>query len=316
MQFFILFLFFYLINKKILKRDQIIKIFLSSVILQAIIATIQFLTQHSVGLYLLGEPHLNSEIANIARTNIFSFTVIRPYGTFSHPNILSFFLVTSIFLSFLLKDKKIYIFPYLLFVLLLTLSRVNITVFLLTFLSLLFTRSFKFKKSYLLVFLAIMIPSLFILMKRFHEIFFDFSFQERLIGIKNAVKLFFTNPYGVGINQSTLFLDNVSEISLLPWQYQPVHNLSLLLMSETGILGIFSAIFILGIIIKKIKNIPKNNEKIIFYLLLIFLLITAQFDHFLLSLSQGRYIIILLFGLIFLSQPKTANTYYKNPVVQ
>lgn len=161
-----------------------------------------------------------------------------------------------------------------------------------------------------------MIPSLFILMKRFHEIFFDFSFQERLIGIKNAVKLFFTNPYGVGINQSTLFLDNVSEISLLPWQYQPVHNLSLLLMSETGILGIFSAIFILGIIIKKIKNIPKNNEKIIFYLLLIFLLITAQFDHFLLSLSQGRYIIILLFGLIFLSQPKTANTYYKNPVVQ
>src|SRR5207237_1306628 len=66
---------------------------------QSILAIIQFASQKSVGLYKLGELHLNVLDLGLAKLILNSHTYLRPYGTFPHPNPLSAFLLVTLFLN-------------------------------------------------------------------------------------------------------------------------------------------------------------------------------------------------------------------------
>lgn len=76
---------------------------------QSIIAILQYANQVSVGLKILGESTIGKDLPGVAKMVVDGEKIIRPYGTFGHPNILGGFLVFSLISSlvlYLLKEKK------------------------------------------------------------------------------------------------------------------------------------------------------------------------------------------------------------------
>ena len=69
--------------------------------LEAIIAIIQFVWQHSLGLTFLQESQFTVHGSGIAKILFGSITIIRPYGLFPHPNVLAGYLgITLIITAF------------------------------------------------------------------------------------------------------------------------------------------------------------------------------------------------------------------------
>jgi len=125
---------------------------------------------------------------------------------------------------------------------------------------------------------------------------------------------------------SYLTKNNIDQ-KLEPWQYQPAHNIYLLIISEIGIVGfIILALFIIKIMICNYKIIKKPlnksfsldnnsdnvsivsretisvnlNRKLNYYLLaiLVSFLFIGLFDHYFWTLQQGRLMFWLVLGLM------------------
>lgn len=87
--------------------------------LQAAIAILQYIQQKSLGLRIIGESVLERDLPGVAKILVDGEKVIRPYGTFGHPNVLGGFLVFSLsvtLLLYLLRRKKGINIFYLLFI--------------------------------------------------------------------------------------------------------------------------------------------------------------------------------------------------------
>jgi hypothetical protein len=69
----------------------------------SLIGIIQFLIQHSIGIFLLKESLISPDIAGVAKFIINGHKYIRSYGLFPHPNILAGFLLFSIITTLLYK---------------------------------------------------------------------------------------------------------------------------------------------------------------------------------------------------------------------
>lgn len=88
-------------------------------VIQSIVAIIQYTTQKSLGLKILGESIIGRDLPGVAKIVVDGEKVIRSYGTFGHPNILGGFLVFSLSISLLLyvlKEKKTLHVFYLMFI--------------------------------------------------------------------------------------------------------------------------------------------------------------------------------------------------------
>ena len=108
---------------------------------------------------------------------------------------------------------------------------------------------------------------------------------HRLELIKSALIMIKENFwYGVGLNNFIPNLVKVSNTYLNSWELQPVHNIFLLLFSETGIIGFLMFLLII------IKNLTILNYP------LIAILITGMSDHYWLTLQQN--ILLFVFTLI------------------
>ncbi|HSW88095.1 MAG TPA: O-antigen ligase family protein [Candidatus Saccharimonadales bacterium] len=81
----------------ILRTNQKIILFplVFGIISESVLATLQFFTQGSLGgiLYYFGERTFTSVTPGIANASINGQLLLRPYGTFSHPNVLAGYLV-------------------------------------------------------------------------------------------------------------------------------------------------------------------------------------------------------------------------------
>ena len=111
--------------------------------------------------------------------------------------------------------------------------------------------------------------------------FFAFDFSQRFIThrlelIKASLVMIKENLLiGIGLNNFIPNLVKVSNTFVNSWELQPVHNIFLLTLSETGITGllIFSSLFFnLSIM----SNFP-----------LLAILITGMSDHYWLTLQQN-----------------------------
>lgn len=71
-------------------------------VVQSIIAVFQYLNQSSIGLKILGESIIGKDLPGVAKILIDGEKIVRPYGTFGHPNILGGFLVFSLAVSLML----------------------------------------------------------------------------------------------------------------------------------------------------------------------------------------------------------------------
>lgn len=277
----------YIASSKMLMRPLIFWALIMPSIAEIILAILQFIFGRTLGLWILGERSFALSTPGIAKFDFYGIQFLRPYATFPHPNVLAGFLVvTMIFLQLKNPDYKglirkiVSLFAGV--VILLTVSRVVIAVgFVWTMISL--------KNKYRLFLLAGVVILLPILYTRFSSILtFDnltLTRREELSGI--ALSLFFKSPVlGIGLNN---FISTGADLLLVgPSRFlQPVHNIFLLAMSETGIVGLFGLLVLIGYPIWKHSFLP----------VWVVIIVLGLFDHYFLTLPQGYRLLFLLWGM-------------------
>ena len=227
-------------------------------IIQSAIGITQVVMQYSLGLSWLKESLIAPNIAGVAKILVNHHPFIRAYGLFPHPNILGGFLFFSIIITMLYKKivPRGTIWNYLIWLALI----IQITGII-----------FSFSKSAIL---ALIVAVIYIIVPRgtfqvvnlkklFHveqfrmflvaglvilgglfffriEVYglFAKSFQERKLYMFISERIIADSPIlGVGTGQFIVTAEKLFP-NLEVWQYQPVHNVFLLIWSEWGIVGL------------------------------------------------------------------------------
>lgn len=262
---------------------KILLILLAAGILQGVIAGLQWHFQSDIGLKILGESPLGAGIAGVAKIDLADGSkLIRPYGTFPHPNVLAAFLLLCLFsfyylyLKFTASAKKYVLaagfltYFFLIYILFLTFSRLAISAFIAGSL-LLFgfvfwkrKRAEAFKDSprkLVFLFCAFLAAVSFFVFVFSGELSArSVSFSEQSVSLrleygKAAWQTVKEKPFlGVGAGNFVRALPNYLPAGLLSegsWVLQPVHNIYLLIFAETGIFGLLAFIFFLSRIAKR-----------------------------------------------------------------
>ncbi len=292
----------YLASSKI--KVQSSKLFwpiLFSVLFESILAILQFIKGGTLGFWILGERSFTLSTPGIAKFDYHGLEFLRPYGTFPHPNVLAgFMIVTILLLSFLRKQESIQLLygsriKYGMTVvlagltLLLTVSRVAI-------IAGLGSALLTFKKKGRVLILLLVLLLLPVLYTRFSSVFnFDvLSLVRREEQISIAFNLWIARPvFGVGLNN---FIIAASDQLLAgPSRFlQPVHNIFLLDLVETGVIGLFGLIILIGYPIKRIISYQLSVINLLPWFVILFL---GMFDHYFLTLPQGYRMLFLVWGI-------------------
>ncbi len=294
---------------------------LASVLLQSILGIYQFLTQSSFACKYLGLAAHNPATLGTAVVETANGRWLRAYGGLDHPNILGGVLAISlIFTAYLLAKKKM----------LNTHKQVWSSIFLFIFYFIsLYALFFTFSRSAWLALAAGLAALLIVfiinkdkwILSRFIALIFFSAvlvgiaaapFQELLIvridaqtrleqksinerenyivQAKNLISRHVVTGVGVG-NYSTAvaLVDNNKKPA---WEYQPVHNVFLLLWAEGGILSLLPFLVFLFFLMKN------GRRELFAWAIFVPLLILMLVDHWLLSLPFGIIFFFLLLGLI------------------
>jgi hypothetical protein len=262
------------------------------------LAIAQFLLGHSVGLWLIGERSFSVTTPLIARFNFYEKVFLRPYATFPHPNMLAAFLV--IVLPLLnygipgkLKNFKLvntFLSASAVFV---TFSRPSLILIGLQII-LMFKKFWKI----LLILGVLTTPLIFV---RLSSIFtFDnLAVLRRRELSEYALFLFQQYPvFGVGLNN---FINVLASDHILVGTsrfLQPVHNIFLYTLAETGLVGLAGLSLFIGtsLIINLKSKSPFARVLVGSLFMIIFL---GLFDHYFLTLPQGQRLFFLILGLSF-----------------
>jgi O-antigen ligase len=287
-----------------------------SVLFESLLGFFQYLSQGSLNgiFYYLGERTFNGLTPGIANASINGQLFLRPYATFSHPNVLSGFLILSmlLLLLFSLGNKKL---RYIAWggvitgtvILLIALSRVAIIFWAFCLIVLFgFSLAEKYKKQkfnpLLLIGISVIVLTTIIIVimqdnfiaQRFLTTkLSDESIVQRQSLIAQSFKMFQGSPIiGVGINNIYNNL-NIASVKGVNFLIQPVHNIFLLVLSETGVIGLVTFLFVF---LKSFLAVIKKRN---IYLLLSLLAITilGMFDHYFLTLQQGQLLFSLVLGI-------------------
>lgn len=297
--------------------------------IQAVLAIIQFYSQKSIGLYTLGESHLNPEILGVAKIVSHGTKLIRSYGTFPHPNLLSAFLLTAILFNLYLlvktyqlprgekisrdeinaKTKYTGLLLLLLlniFGLFLTFSRAGILAFGIGLAIVI--GYFLLNKRYLVIkrviipailatgiSIAILAPYL-----STRTTISDPATKERLFYNEIGEKIVSDQPFlGLGPGTSVLHMKQYSGVELQPWEVQPVHNYYLISWAEWG----FGAISLLILIFYPIfglfkRDFNKLDEwQLILGTIGLSFLVLFLFDHYFYTIWPTQLLLWLIIGL-------------------
>lgn len=314
-------LFFYLKSnfKRLFSFKKLAYVFIASGLCQSIIAFIQYIQQGSLGLRILTESPLSVETAGVAKIVVNGVKMIRPYGTLPHPNVLAAFLLIALFfLCFLWLRKEhslishlflltFYFFLYL--VLGLTFSRLITAVFILVSFLLFIWALFKKSRTrqrtagLLILFIAL---SLLLSVLLWPEIssrwtisLTDQSISLRAFYNQAAFSIIKNQPLlGLGLGNFVWEIRQLIDL-LAGWAHQPVHNVYLLITSETGLVGLFVFLFFLYSLLRQFfKNSPFKIQRIFILSLVFCILFIAMFDHFFWTLQQGQLMLWLVLGIM------------------
>lgn len=275
-----------------------------TLIFQSLLAWFQYLNQKSLlDYYFFGETQLNS-YAGIAKSSFLGIQKILPYGTTAHPNVLGgilaiFALIHLNTTSQNLKYKRANLFIFLLAASAVLLTQSVSAILAITIGSLIiflskktiFPVAFKFKKNITLKTIGILF-----LLSNFVIIGFlslpkfentnSFSISRRAYLNDAAVNITANNIFtGIGLKNFTANVEKYTNNREVVRFVQPAHNVLLLLLAETGLIGITTTMLVLIPQLRKNKSI-KHPEY------LIALIPIMIFDHYLITLQSG---ILLLF---------------------
>jgi hypothetical protein len=229
-----------------------------STVIVCVLGILQHINRGSIGgfFYALGERAYLYDYPNIAPY---------PYSTFSHPNSFAGFLL--VFAIYLLQYKSKFNHKYFWTLLILVATNLVLTNSLNVYFTIVFLIILKFKNN---------ISNL---------LFIDLSQRfvtHRIELIKASLQMIKENFwFGVGLNNFIPNLVKVNNTYLNSWELQPVHNIFLLVFSETGIFGLIA-------LISLFVNINFS---------LLAILLTGLSDHYWLTLQQNllmfTYVVVI-----------------------
>lgn len=303
-------MYFFVINKTV-KIDTIINVFIASVSLQALLAVVQYLYQGSVGFFFFGEPHISASIPGVAKIQLDETTIMRPYGTLPHPNILAGYLLAGILFAYhRIRQKEYIAYPLLILMsaaLVLAFSRGAFLALLVAFLVYISLKESRISLKYILFALSIII--FFVVLFNLEQsiitrllLMDDSGLSERVFYFNISKQVMYTLPLGIGLGNFTLLMSDFTSAKLAPWDFQPVHNIYMLITNEMGIFGF--VIFVLLLLsfavfiflaMKKATGYRRNLGAILISILTAFCII-GLFDHYLVSLYHGQAILFLMFA--------------------
>ncbi len=262
-----------------------------SIIGESVLSILQFTIGSTLGLWILGERTFSLSTPGIAKFDFHGVQFLRPYATFPHPNVLAGFMLITVLAS-LREAKRLMLWIVALMggiAIFLTMSR---TVILAGVVPLILVARKKWAVGMVLIFAAIS-PILF---TRFSSLLnydnLTLLRREELIG--NSTQLFLKDPvFGVGLNN---FIPAIAgNLVSGPNRFlQPVHNIFLLALSETGTIGLLGLVCLIGYPMKRIFNSQFSVYKLLPWLAVVFL---GMFDHYILTLPQGYRLLFLIWGL-------------------
>lgn len=310
-------LFFYLKHnfKQLFSFKKLSYVFIFSGLFQSFIAISQYLQQKSLGLRFLAESPLNPEIAGVAKIVVDGTKMIRAYGTFPHPNVLAvFFLICIFFIFYLFLDKKNYFKNYLFlsislffifFAIFLTYSRLTIFIFLLSSIVYFIILFKKHKKQILSLFLLILICSLIIVYFAWPEISYRFnvSMEDQSISLRlfySQTSFLIIQEYpllGIGFGNFVWEIRQMFDL-LNYWIHQPVHNIYLLIASETGLIGLFIFLMFLYQLLRSFNKKLKDKKSYLLLFIVSSFLFLGLFDHYFWTLQQGQLMFWIVLGLM------------------
>ena len=293
---------YFLVMNKFVDKKNILIVFSTVMGLVAFVGILQYFFQESLGLRFFGEPIISSKELGVAKVDLSSDKVLRSYGTFPHPNIFAAYLLTAIFSLFYLwkaVTSKRHLFGILIlvcfFALILTFSRVALFGFILSCIYLIASLKLKIKMRYVASFVLGILFLLFSsgISKVFYErfLFNDEAIHERVVYLQTSKKMFLDNPFGVGAGNFTREMQKYDSEKLSPWEFQPVHNVFLLILNEIGVFGFSAFVFLVG-------SVFFIKKKRVFSALGIAFIVIAITDHFFVSLYQGQALFFLYLSLV------------------
>lgn len=265
------------------------------------------LNREVAGYVLLGEPTLSVSRADVAVSDIPSLgEQILPYGTTAHPHLLALYLTTGLFLVWILhrpQNSVLQIFilsaifsASVLYVIARTES-LTITLAAGAFAVLFFgwkkfmlpIRRFAPALLVLALLIAIGIPALLATVKNLEP-----SWSRRSALQALAIRAFVEHPIsGVGLNQLAAESESYGFAPATYRFRQPPHHAGLLLLAETGIIGMFFFVTI-SLVVHRMYTVKKD----VFALAVIPFALLFSLDHLLLSNRFGQLLCIVLIALV------------------
>jgi len=291
-----IFYIFWLVSLKVTSAtvDQIIKPLSISVIMIVILSILQIAAQSSVGgvFMYLGERSFNQSTPQVAKSILDGVIFLRPYATFSHPNSLAGYLLLSLYLLSLVKNTF--------FTRLICLIGIAITLSKTVIITTLIYLAGLLKKKVVMLILTIPI------LVQISPLFIDSitSLKDRYLLLSPIANSLRQYPlFGVGLGGSFSYLVTYLPVNkITPTNIQPVHNIILLWVSETGLAGLVFMIYI----IRKLTS-QKSSPALREILLIIFL--TGGFDHYWLTLPQNKLILLLTIFIVYNKNKWTLKTH-------
>jgi O-antigen ligase len=280
-----------------------------------VLAMSQLLLQGSIGgpMYFFGERTFNSGTPGISLYSIFGRSLLRPYATFSHPNSLAGFAGVT-FLVLLGLTRRLGQKSQVLY----TGAASSLAALFLSgskaaFLGIGAAAAFYIlakggKKFFLrsLVSAAVLVLLISLLSPvvsgeiNKNGIVFSERVGQRLTLAEVSGRLYSQKPAsGWGLNNFIPAASGVKTKELYSWFFQPVHNVPLLVLVETGIVGFGLFSWYTVSLAKRAAHAPSY-----FGLCLVFILVTASLDHYWMTLQQNQLLLAVLIGLMYRQKSK------------
>lgn len=247
--------------------------------------------------YFFGERSLSLITPGVAKAVFMGQEILRPYATFSHPNSMGgFYLLLYTWLLFFPFPKKSPIINYQLSITLfasalvfISFSKIVIVGYLLITGWYVITKKWAACKPCSVATLMTTGTLSLVFLQAMGD---PFSAEKRITLFAQALETIKSHPFfGVGLGQY-LFYQEAIPAKYADFFLQPVHNIFLLFMAQSGLILGGAILYLLG------KWVWQRRRNEAFLACVFVVVFTGFFDHYWLTLQQNMLLVGVVFGLI------------------